>query len=142
MNGFNFEGVLESLDDAEVGPHQREQSASAKFASMAVPLGQTVRATHGDFLRREIELSTAAVGPSNLADTNALSRGCSKDIRQIELELALSDEMSLTEIRERRREFLWRHHPDRATHNSEEANGQAAIANMLFDRAIQKRSRK
>ena len=142
MNRFNFEGVLASLDDAEVGPHQREQSEASKFASMAAPLGQPAKATHGDFLRRESELHTAAAGPSNLADTNALSQGWSKDIRQIELELALSDEMSLAEIRERRREFLWRHHPDRATHNSEEANGQAAIANMLFDRAIQKRSRK
>ena len=141
MNGFKFEAVLESLDDAKVGPDQRMQSALAKFANMAAPLGQTVKATYGDFLRRESELPSGAGGPSKLADTNALSRGFSRDIRQIELDLALSDEMSLAEIRERRREFLWRHHPDR-THNSEEANGQVAIANMLFDRAIQKRSRR
>ena len=150
MGRFDFEGVLESLGGEGVAPpssRRTPQSAVAKFASAAAPLGVAVNATVGDALRREGDLHGAEPGRADQTDWTAperepLVREPLTDVRQIERELALSDDMSAREIGRRRREFLWRHHPDRSGADPDAANSHAAIANMLFDKAIQNRRRK
>ena len=147
---FDFEGVLESLGSEgpdSPSPRMPPPSALAKFASAAAPLGVAVSATFGDALRREGDQQRAGPGPVGQPGWPApaqepLMREPVLDVRQIEREIALSDDMSARDIARRRRQFLWDHHPDRSGTDSDAANRQAAIANNLFDKAIQNRRRK
>ena len=142
---FDFEGVLESLADEDAdrsSARGASQSPVSKFGGAAAPLGVALNPTYGDAVRREGELSAAGPSRSDPVDLPARSPQPPRDAKQIEFELALSDDMSAREIGRRRRQFLWEHHPDRSGAGPEAAHNESAIANMLFDRAILKRRRK
>jgi len=141
MNRLDFERILEAVSR---GDDLEGASAARSFANRlnraAAPVDVSAQATYDDLKRSEGDLED--VRPRGAAEDRQAEPPVPglNDVGDVERELGLKDEMSLADLKRRRREYLWRHHPDRAGSDRTIATKRAAIANMLFDRAIRKRS--
>lgn len=125
-----FQDVLADVGRSRARDDQGEERFANPAAGAAFAfVGRTWQATpawpsEADFLEAD-EQPQAATEPSFSDDPEAIAR-----------ELGLDQTLSERELDRARRQFMWRHHPDRCEESQRAQAGRCvAIANMLIDRA-------